>query len=138
MKKSAGFTLIELLVVVVIIGMLAAFVAPKYFDQVGKSSSKIAKAQIVALEQGLDQYRLDTGHYPTTEIGLSGLMLKPTSDAVEKWQGPYLKKDPPNDPWGNPFIYRAPGQDGREYDLLSYGADGKPGGSGQDADITSW
>jgi general secretion pathway protein G len=138
LPRVAGFTLIELLVVVVIIGLLAAFVAPRYFDQVGKSSVKIAKAQITSLEQALDQYRLDVGRYPATEAGLAALVTKPAGDAAANWQGPYLKKALPNDPWGHPYVYVSPGQEGREYDLTSLGADGKPGGTGEDADVTSW
>jgi general secretion pathway protein G len=137
-SRSRGFTLIELLVVVVIIGLLAALVGPRYFDQVGKSSVKIAKAQITSLEQALDQYRLDVGRYPDTAAGLAALLAKPDGDAGANWQGPYLKKALPNDPWGHPFVYASPGQEGREYDLMSLGADGKPGGTGQDADVTSW
>ena len=134
-RKPLGFTLLELLVVMVIIGLLASYVAPKYFAQVGKSEVKTAKAQIYALSQALDQYRLDVGHYPTTEQGLNALVTKPTNET--KWQGPYLKKSVPLDPWGNPYQYKQPGQHG-DYDLLSYGKDGQPGGSGEAADITSW
>jgi len=96
----AGFTLLELLVVIVIIGLLAGLVAPRYFDQVGKSNTKIANAQINSLEKALDQYRLDVGAYPTTEQGLPSLFVRP--NGVEKWQGPYLKKPAPPDPWGVP------------------------------------
>jgi general secretion pathway protein G len=135
---SRGFTLLELLVVVVIIGLLAGFVAPKYFEQVGKSKTKVAKAQITALEKGLDQYRLDVGHYPSTESGLKALESKPATDGEAGWQGPYLKKSVPNDPWDRPYIYRSPGEAGRDYDLLSLGADGQAGGSGEDSDVTSW
>jgi general secretion pathway protein G len=134
-RADAGFTLLELLVVVVIIGLLAGLVAPRYFDQVSKSNTKIAKAQIDSLEKALDQYRLDVGAYPTTEQGLAALNNKPPS--LEKWAGPYLKKSVPNDPWGAPYVYKSPGEHG-DYDLQSYGSDGQPGGSGEAADVTSW
>jgi general secretion pathway protein G len=130
-----GFTLLELLVVMVIIGLLAGYVGPRYFAQVGKSEVKTARAQIDALEKALDQYRMDIGHYPTNEQSLEALYLRPESES--KWQGPYLKKKPPADPWGNKYLYKIPGEHG-EYDLLSYGRDGKPGGSAEDADITNW
>lgn len=133
--REAGFTLLELLVVVVIIGLLAGLVAPKYFDQVGKSNTKIAQAQIASLEKALDQYRLDVGAYPTTEVGLNALSVKPQD--VERWQGPYLKRAAPLDPWGKPYVYKAPGEHG-DYDLSSLGADGQPGGTGESADVTSW
>ncbi|MFC5521996.1 type II secretion system major pseudopilin GspG [Polaromonas jejuensis] len=136
--RAGGFTLLELLVVVVIIGLLAGFVAPRYFDQVGKSKTKVAKAQIDSLEKALDQYRLDLGHYPTTELGLAALVVRPSTESETKWQGPYLKKALPNDPWDRPYIYRSPGESGREYELLSLGADGQPGGTGENADVTSW
>lgn len=133
--KSSGFTLLELLVVMVIIGLLVSYVGPKYFAQVGKSEVKTAKAQIDALEKALDQYRLDMGHYPTTEQGLAALFTNPNNEA--KWAGPYLKKAPPPDPWGHAYIYKAPGEHG-ELDLFSYGNDGQPGGTGDAADITNW
>ncbi len=133
--RDAGFTLLELLVVIVIIGLLAGLVAPRYFDQVGKSNTKIAKAQIDALEKALDQYRLDVGSYPTTEQGLAALNTKPAND--ERWAGPYLKKAVPPDPWGAPYVYKSPGEHG-DYDLQSYGSDGQPGGTGEAADVTSW
>lgn len=135
MSVHAGFTLLELLVVMVIIGLLAGYVAPRFFAQVGKSEVKVAMAQLDALEKALDQYRLDVGKYPTTEQGLGALNEKPAGEA--KWAGPYLKKAVPPDPWGRPYVYKKPGEHG-EYDLLSYGKDGQPGGSGEDADITSW
>lgn len=134
-NSERGFTLLELLVVMVIIGLLAGYVGPKYFAQVGKSEVKTAKAQIVSLEQALDQYRLDVGHYPTTEQGLSALFVKPGDEP--KWNGPYLKKETPPDPWGKPYIYKQPGEHG-EVDLVSYGKDGQPGGSDNAADITNW
>lgn len=119
----------------VIIGLLAGYVGPKYFSQVGKSETKVAKAQIDAIEKALDQYRLDTGHYPATEQGLAALTQRPANEP--KWGGPYLKKDVPADPWGRPYLYRAPGEHG-EYDVYSYGKDGQPGGSAEAADVTSW
>jgi len=134
-RPSAGFTLLELLVVIVIIGLLAGYVGPKYFKQVGKSEVKVARAQIDAFGKALDQYRLDTGHYPSTEQGLAALMTKPMGEP--KWDGPYLKKKVPLDPWGNAYHYTKPGQHG-EYDLYSYGRDGQAGGEGEDADITNW
>lgn len=132
---SYGFTLLELLVVVAIIGLLAGYVGPKYFGQLGKAEIKAARAQISALEKALDHYRLDTGHYPTTEQGLAALVKKPANEP--KWAGPYLQKDVPPDPWGKAFIYKSPGEHG-DFDLFSYGRDGRPGGSGEDADITNW
>jgi general secretion pathway protein G len=130
-----GFTLLELLVVMVIIGLLASYVGPKFFSQIGKSEVKAARAQIDALEKALDQFRLDLGRYPTTEQGLAALMERPAGE--QKWGGPYLKKAVPNDPWGRPYVYRQPGEHG-EYDLLSLGKDGQPGGTGEAEDITNW
>jgi len=134
-RKFSGFTLLELLVVIVIIGLLASYVAPRYFSQVGKSEIQVTKAQIDALEKALEQYRLDTRHYPTTEQGLQALVDKPAAET--NWNGPYLKKAVPNDPWGRPYVYKIPGQKG-DFDLISYGHDGQPGGSGEDADITNY
>lgn len=134
-RRPFGFTLLELLVVVVIIGLLAGLVAPRYFNQVEKSHTRIAKAQIDSLEKALDQYRLDVGGYPSTEQGLQALFVKPGN--VERWQGPYLKKPVPPDPWGRPYHYKAPG-DHAEYDLYSLGSDGQPGGSGEGTDVNSW
>ncbi len=130
-----GFTLLELLVVMVIIGLLAGYVGPKFFGQIGKSEVKAARAQIDALQKSLDQYRLDVGRYPSTEQGLAVLNTKPADEP--KWAGPYLAKAVPKDPWGNDYQYRSPGEHG-EYDLLSLGKDGRPGGEGEDADLTSW
>jgi general secretion pathway protein G len=134
-RIDSGFTLLELLVVMVIIGLLAGFVAPRFFAQIAPSEIKAARAQIDALEKALDQYRLDTNRYPTTEEGLSALVAKP--EAEPKWSGPYLKKAVPLDPWGKPYVYRSPGEHA-EYDLLSYGRDGQPGGDGDGADIANW
>ncbi|MBX9894091.1 MAG: type II secretion system major pseudopilin GspG [Nitrosomonas sp.] len=134
-NNMLGFTLLELLVVMVIIGLLAAYVGPKYFSQVGKSEIKMAQAQIDALEKALHQYRLDVGSYPATEQGLAALVTRPSNEA--RWQGPYLSKLPPADPWGRPYVYKYPG-DRAEFDLLSYGKDGQPGGEGEAADITNW
>src|SRR2546423_4083673 len=106
--KAAGFTLLELLVVVVIIGLLAGFVAPRYFSQIGKSEVNTAKAQIDALEKALDQYRLDTGRYPGSDVGLKALVERPQNEP--KWNGPYLRKAVPLDPWGKPYTYRTPGE----------------------------
>ena len=131
-RRRSGFTLLELLVVVVIIGVLVAYVAPRYFQQIGKSERVAASDQIDALRKALDAYWLDTGHYPTAEQGLQALASKPESEA--KWNGPYLQKQVPPDPWGNPYVYRVPGSAG-DYDLLSYGKDGKSGGEDEDADI---
>jgi general secretion pathway protein G len=133
-RTSRGFTLLELLVVVAIIGLLAGYVAPRYFGQVGKSEVNAAKAQMDALEKALDAYRLDTGRYPNAEMGLIALVTKPQNEP--KWNGPYLRKAVPNDPWGKPYIYKIPGERG-EYDLVSYGKDGQPGGTGEDADLTN-
>jgi len=132
---GAGFTLLELLVVMVIIGLLAAYVGPKYFSQVGKAQVKTAHAQIDALEKALDQYRLDTGRYPGMEQGLAALVTRPVNES--HWDGPYLKKTLPADPWGNPYVYKIPGEHG-DIDLLSYGKDGQPGGTGDATDVTNW
>lgn len=134
-QREGGFTLLELLVVLVIIGLLAGYVGPKYFSQIGKSEVKAARAQIDALGKALDQFRLDSGHYPSTEQGLASLIERPANEA--KWDGPYLTKAIPPDPWGNPYVFIMPGAHG-EYDLLSYGKDGKPGGAGENAEITNW
>jgi general secretion pathway protein G len=130
--KARGFTLLELLVVIVIIGLLAGYVAPRYFSQVGRSEIQVARVQIDSLEKALDQYRLDMRRYPSAEEGLDALVAKPATGAG--WNGPYLKKAVPSDPWGRPFVYRVPGEKG-DFELLSLGRDGKPGGAGDDADI---
>ena len=134
-RHGRGFTLLELLVVMVIIGLLAAYVGPKYFSQIGKSEVKTVKAQIVGFEKALQQYRLDTGRFPTTEQGLAALQARPAN--VAKWDGPYLEKALPLDAWGRPYVYVSPGQHG-DFDISSTGRDGRPGGDGLDADITNW
>ena len=135
-RRSAqrGFTLIELLIVMIILGLLAALVAPKMFQKVGSSKQKAAKTQIALLGGALDQFRLDVGRYPSTEEGLNALRQNPR---VDSWDGPYLPKDVPNDPWGKAYIYRCPGEHG-DYDLSSLGADGQDGGEGENADVASW
>jgi general secretion pathway protein G len=117
-----------------IIALLAALVGPRLFPKLGKGKQSAAKAQIELLGQALDQFRLDVGRYPTTQEGLNALSANPGAD---KWEGPYLKKGLPADPWDRPYQYQAPGSHG-EYDLLSYGRDGQPGGDGEDKDVTSW
>ncbi len=134
-RQRRGFTLLELLVVMVIIGLLAAYVGPKYFAQIGKSEVKTTKAQIVAFEKALQQFRVDVGRYPTTEQGLQALLTKPAN--ISKWDGPYLEKALPMDPWGQPYVFVSPGEHG-DVDISSLGRDGRPGGDGLDADITSW
>ena len=133
-KRAGGFTLLELLVVVAIIGLLAGYVAPRYFGQVGRSEVNAAKAQMDAIEKALDQYRLDTGTYPSNELGLNALVQRPPNEP--KWNGPYLRKAVPPDPWGKPYLYKMPGEKG-DYDLVSYGKDGQPGGTGESADLTN-
>jgi general secretion pathway protein G len=134
-----GFTLIEILVVIVVIGILATLVAPEIFKHVGAAKAATAKSQIEMFGSALDAYRLDNGHYPTTQQGLNALWEMPTVDAPANWRGPYLRKPVPLDPWNVAYIYLSPGQVNLNgYDLLSYGADGKPGGVGEAADITSW
>ena len=135
MKSNKGFTLIELLVVMVIIGLLAALVGPRFIRQEEKAKVKAAKAQIELLSTSLDTFRLDVGRYPTSQEGLEALRTQP--GGLERWDGPYLKKDVPLDPWGKPYVYKSPGDHG-PFDILSYGADGAPGGDGDNHDISSW
>jgi general secretion pathway protein G len=135
MPMQAGFTLLELLVVMVIIGLLAGYVGPKYFSQIGKSEIKATRAQIDALGKAVDQYRLDVGRFPSTDEGLAALISRPANQV--KWDGPYLSKNVPLDPWGTAYQYKSPGEHG-DYDLISFGKDGRPGGSGEAADITNW
>ncbi|HSO66220.1 MAG TPA: type II secretion system major pseudopilin GspG, partial [Desulfatirhabdiaceae bacterium] len=134
-NSQKGFTLIELLVVIIILGLLSALVAPKFFGKVDKAKLKTAKTQIELFGSALDEFRLDNGRYPTSEEGLNSLREKPGN--LANWDGPYLPKTIPLDPWGNPYQYRSPGEHG-PYDLISYGGDGAAGGEGNDKDQVSW
>jgi len=132
-KKSSGFTLVELLVVLAILGMLAALVGPQVLNQLGGAKSKSAAIQIRDFEQALELYKLDVGRFPSSNEGLNALVRQPSS--AKGWNGPYLKKDEvPMDPWGNPYQYRVSGS---TIDISSYGADGRQGGSGEDADVSN-
>lgn len=135
-----GFTLIEIIVVIVVLAVLATLVAPNVFRHVGAAKEATARTQIEMLGAALDAYRLDNGRYPTTEQGLAALWQAPALDPrPTNWRGPYLRKTVPLDPWNTAYLYRAPGtQSGTGYDLLSLGADSKPGGDGENADILSW
>jgi len=135
-RRQAGVTLIEMMVVVVIIALFAALVLPRMMGQADKARKTAARAQINAYLTALGSYKLDTGNYPTTEQGLQALRTKPEN--VNGWQGPYTDKEIDNDPWGHPYLYRFPGEHGDEPDLISYGADGQPGGDGINGDIVSW
>lgn len=137
-RREAGFTLLELLVVVAIIGLLAAYVGPRYFTQIGRSEQAVAKSQIEGFAKALHTYRIDVGQYPSTQEGLGALMSAPTDAArAAKWQGPYLEKAVPNDPWSRPYIYRSPGSQGGDFEISSLGKDGQTGGTGDAADISS-
>jgi general secretion pathway protein G len=140
-NKQRGFTLIEIMVVVIILGLLAALVLPKFLGQEEKAKVQVTKTQIRALEGALDAYKLDNGFYPTTDQGLDALITKPVVGRIpDKWRdGGYLKPARiPKDPWGKDYVYVSPGSEGREYEITSYGADGEPGGEGNNADINSW
>jgi general secretion pathway protein G len=133
--REAGFTLIELMIVLFILGLLAALVAPRLMGRVGKAKQKTAQAQMQLLGTALDLFHLDVGRYPTTEEGLKVLKEKPNN--LPGWGGPYMDKAIPNDPWGRPYVYKSPGEHG-PYDLSSLGADGAPGGEGENQDINNW
>ncbi|MGV1100709.1 type II secretion system major pseudopilin GspG [Thiovibrio sp. JS02] len=133
-KKQGGFSLMELLIVMVILGLIASLVGPKLFGKLGKAQQKAAKTQIEMLMTALDAFRLDVGRYPNQQEGLAALVTNP---GIEKWEGPYLKKAVPNDPWGNPYSYRIPGEHG-ELDIYTYGQDNQPGGEKENADVGSW
>ena len=132
---QAGFTLIELLIVVIILGVLAGLVGPRLFGRVGQSRQTAARVQIELLGAALDQFKLDVGRYPSSQEGLQALQQSPGN--APGWEGPYLKKEVPRDPWGSPYQYRSPGEHG-EYDLTSLGSDGAAGGDGEATDVTSW
>ena len=134
-KFHRGFTLTELLIVLVIIGLLAALVGPVLYQRINPAKESVARAQMESFMTALDSYFLDVGKFPTPQQGLAALRAKP--DGESGWKGPYLKKEIPNDPWGNPFIYRSPGRNGG-YEISSYGADGKEAGENANADINSW
>jgi general secretion pathway protein G len=141
MKNQKGFTLIELMVVLIILGLLATIVLPKFLGSEEKAKRKVAITQMRSLESALDSYRLDNGFYPTTDQGLDSLIKKPEVGRIpDKWrEGGYLKPARiPKDPWNKEYVYIAPGSEGREYEIVSYGADGEPGGDGNNADIQSW
>jgi general secretion pathway protein G len=135
-NPRAGVTLIEMLVVVVIIAVFAAVVGPRLLSQGDKARVVAARQQIENFQLALGQYHLDTGAFPTTDQGLAALRNQPAG--LEQWHGPYLQKDVANDPWGHPYGYKYPGDHGDEPDIVSYGADGQPGGDALNADILSW
>jgi general secretion pathway protein G len=138
-RPRAGFTLIEILVVIVVIAILATLVAPNVFQHVGAAKDATAKSQIEMIGAALDAYLLDAGAYPSTQQGLGALMEVPSVGPPGNWRGPYLRKAIPLDPWNRAYVYLSPGEvNPNGYDLLSYGADGQPGGEGENADVTSW
>jgi general secretion pathway protein G len=139
-RSESGLTLIEILVVIIVLGLLAGLVAPQIIGRVSEARSATARTQIELLSLALDNYRLDNGRYPTTQQGLEALRTKPTSEPEPRnWNGPYLRKAVPLDPWDRPYIYRSPGTENPQtYDLLTLGADGLPGGDDEDGDVTSW
>ncbi len=133
-RPTQGFTLLELLVVILIIGLLTGIVAPRFLGQISRSETAAARAQMDAFDKALQAYRLDTGHFPSTSSGLNALVLQPADEP--RWHGPYMQNEIPPDPWGSAFQYRSPGPNGKDFELLSYGKDRAPGGTGDDADIT--
>ena len=139
-RSTFGFTLIELLVVITVIAILAGLVGPMVFRNVGDAKTSAARAQIELFALALDQYRLDNDYYPATVQGIAALREKPSAEPeARNWRGPYLRKAIPLDPWGRPYAYKSPGDvNPSSYDLVSLGRDGQAGGTGEDADITSW
>ena len=134
-RRAAGFTLLELLIALLIVGLLVGVVAQNLFGNVAKAERTATKQQIDVFAKALDTYRLDMGNFPTSEQGLAALTKAPAGDA--RWKGPYLKKEAPPDPWGNPYVYKNPGENGQPYEIRSLGRDGKPGGKGEDEDIVN-
>ena len=134
-RQKRGFTLIEMLVVILILAILAALIIPRLIGRTSDAKIAKAKSDIATVSGLLQQYRLDTDKYPTTEEGLTALRVRPSS--AKNWKGPYTTKDIPMDPWGNPYVYQSPGPDGQDFLVVCYGADGAPGGDGDAADITS-
>jgi general secretion pathway protein G len=139
-RHRRGFTLIELLVTIAIIATLAAIIAPSLFSNVGDAKLNAAKSQVQIIALALDAYRVDNDEYPTTEQGIQALRSAPaTGDALTNWRGPYVRQVIPLDPWGRPYVYVSPGiSNPNSYDLYTLGKDGQPGGTGENADITSW
>jgi general secretion pathway protein G len=138
-KKSSGFTLIEIMIVMVIIAMLAALVGPRVMGALSSSKVKATKIQIETLSSTVEAFHLDTGRFPTQAEGLQVLVENPEKTPIKNWRGPYLKKNKlPIDGWGNPFIYEIPGKHKMSFDIYSLGADGKPGGTSDDADLGTW
>lgn len=141
MKRKNGFTLIEIMVVIIILGLLAGLVLPKFLGQEEKAKVEVARTQIRSLEGALDAYKLDNGFYPTTDQGLEALIKRPESGRIPaKWrEGGYLTPARiPKDPWTKDYVFLSPGSEGREYEIISYGADNEPGGEGNNADLESW
>lgn len=138
-EPDSGFTLIEVIVVIAVVSILASLVSPMIFRNVGDAKSTAARAQIEIFVLALDAYRLDNGRYPATEEGLEALRRAPPEGHAPRWRGPYLRREVPLDPWGQPYLFRSPGVENPDsYDLLSLGRDGAPGGEGEDADVLSW
>ena len=135
MSRRSAFTLIELLLVLVILGVLAGIVVPKFTNRTQDAKIAAAKTDIASLENQLENFEMDNERYPSSEEGVRALVEQPAG--LQNWKGPYIKRGVPNDPWGNPYVYRSPGQNGA-YDILSYGSDGTEGGTGAAQDITSW
>lgn len=135
-RRAAGVTLIEMLVVLAIIGLFAALVAPRMLNKSDAARVTATRAQIESFMTALGAYKLDTGTYPSTEIGLQALRVKPAN--VNNWQGPYLPKEIPLDPWGRPYLYKYPSEHGDEPEITSLGGDGQPGGDGTNTDVVSW
>jgi general secretion pathway protein G len=133
--STTGFTLVEIMIVIIIIGLIAALVAPRFFGKLSTAKQKAAKMQIEHFGTAVDAFRLDVGRYPTSEEGLKALREKPSG--ADSWQGPYLPKEIPLDPWGAPYVYKSPGEK-EEYEIISYGLDKAPGGTGENEDVVSW